>query len=152
MDELIYYFVDDNEVLELINSVSSYTITDESITKSRDYWFNEMNDYSHNITFWDTGQITTMKNMFYNKKEFNELLLWNTTNVVDMSCMFYNATYFNQPLSWNTDNISSVFCMFCGASSFNQRLNWNIGNQVNIRWAFNDSGMYYLPKWYINRP
>ena len=69
MDDLIYYFVDDNELLELINSVSSYTVTDESIMNARDDLFNKIKDLP-SITFWDTGQITTMINMFYNKKEF----------------------------------------------------------------------------------
>ena len=104
MDELIYYFVDDNEVLELINSVSSYTMNDKSIKKSK--------KESQIITFWDTTKVTTMENMFYNKKRFNELLLWNTSNVVTMSLMFYNASSFNQPLEFNTDNVSDMCDMF----------------------------------------
>ena len=35
MDDLIYYFVDDNELLELINSDVSYTLNDDSIVGSK---------------------------------------------------------------------------------------------------------------------
>ena len=35
MDDLIYYFVDDNELLKLINSDVSYTLNDDSIMGSK---------------------------------------------------------------------------------------------------------------------
>ena len=50
-DDLIYYFINDNELLELINSDSSYTINDES----------EILCDSQSITFWDTAKITIME-------------------------------------------------------------------------------------------
>ena len=121
LDNLIYYFVNDKKVLELINSVSSHTMNDESIAFAI-----ESNDYnSQSITFWDTTKITTMKNMFYNKIKFNELLLWNTNNVTNMSYMFCDARSFNQPLEFNTENVTNMACMFYDMSSFNQPLEFN---------------------------
>ena len=104
MDELIYYFVDDNELLKLINSDVSYTLNDDSIMGSK--------KHSQSITFWDTTKITTMEYLFNNKEQFNELLLWNTENVTNMSKMFYDASSFNQPLEFNTDNVTNMSGMF----------------------------------------
>ena len=58
LDDLIYYFVDDNELLELINSDVSYTMTDEGIMGKNAKWNNENdnNNYQY-ITFWDTTKI-----------------------------------------------------------------------------------------------
>jgi len=143
MDELIYYFVDDNELLELINSVSSYTMNDESIKKGLYYQFNksnENNNYQH-ITFWDTSKITTMENMFSFKKQFNELLLWNTKNVTNMAWMFHFNSSFNQPLEFNTRNTRHMSWMFCDAISFNQTLEFNTDNVIDMYGMFKNSGM-----------
>ena len=124
LDDLIYYFVGDNELLELINSDASYTMNDESITEKNNEWNNE-NENENNyqgITFWDTTKITTMRGMFAFKKQFNELLLWNTKNVINMRGMFSGASSFNHPLEFTTDNVTNMSYMFSGASSFNKPL------------------------------
>ena len=100
MDELIYYFVDDNELLKLINSDSSYTLNDDSIMGSK--------KHSQSITFWDTTKITTMEYMFNNKEQFNQPLEFNTENVTNMSYMFCDASSFNQPLEFNTANVTNM--------------------------------------------
>ncbi len=41
LDDLIYYFMGANKLLELINSDWSYTITDESIMRKKDEWNND---------------------------------------------------------------------------------------------------------------
>ena len=81
MDELIYYFVDDNELLELINSDASYTLNDDSIMEALEKVFNVNND-SQSITFWDTWKITTMEYMFNNKEQFNELLIYSLSKSI----------------------------------------------------------------------
>ena len=143
IDDLIYYFVGDNELLELINSDSSYTMNDENSMTTLEGVFNinnETNNYQ-GITFWDTTKITTMERMFFQKKQFNELLLWNTKNVKDMSYMFFNASSFNQPLEFNTKNVVNMSYMFFNASSFNQPLKFNIENVVSMSYMFNNSKM-----------
>ena len=109
--ELIYYFINDNELLELINSVSSYTMNDESIVKAKDELL-RLCESPKSITFWDTTKITNMEYMFCNKPNFNELLLWNTKNVTNMRCMFCSASSFNQPLEFNTKNVTTMCCIF----------------------------------------
>jgi hypothetical protein len=174
-DDLIYYFVGDKEVLELINSNLSYTMNDESISDQIDKWFNEKNGERlgdlQRITFWDTTKITTMNYMFFQKKQFNELLLWNTKNVTNMcgmfdwtkkfnqplefntekvtnmSHMFRRASSFNHPLEFNTENVTNMSCMFDGASSFNQPLEFNMKNVTTMCWMFYNSGMEKMP-WY----
>ncbi len=51
------------------------------------------------ISQWDTSNVTNMKELFKNIKDFNEdISNWNVSNVTDMTGMFYGATTFNQPL------------------------------------------------------
>ena len=91
----------DNDLLELINSDSSYTMNDESIIETQ----------RQSITFWETSKITIMEDMFNdfnNKEHFNELLLWNTKNVTNMFKMFNGLSSFNQPLEFNTKNVTDI--------------------------------------------
>ena len=147
MDELIYYFVNDNELLELINSDASDTMKDESINKSK--------KDTQSITFWDTTKVTKMKDLFVYNYTFNELLLWNTENVTNMYGMFSGASSFNQPLEFNTENVLNMSFMFSEAKSFNQPLEFNTMNVSNMSYMFdgmsgmfNNSGMKNMPHWY----
>ena len=148
LDDLIYYFVGDHELLELINSDSSYTMNDESIMEKKDEWNNENENNYQGITFWDTTKITTMKDMFFQKNQFNELLLWNTSNVTDMRGMFCAALSFNHPLEFNTNNVTDMSWMFRWACSFIQPLEFNTNNVMNMSRMFNNSGMKNIPHWY----
>ena len=58
--------------------------------------------------------VTNMKNMFNDAREFNQDIgNWNTSNVTTMNGMFYNAIDFNQDISsWNTSNVTDMDKMF----------------------------------------
>ena len=80
---------------------------------------------------WDTSKVTTMTNMFYLARPFNEDIgKWDTSKVTDMSGMFEFASSFNQDVgNWDTSKVTSMSYMFYSASSFNQDLsNWNVRN------------------------
>ena len=46
------------------------------------------------IKYWDTTNITIMKQLFYDTNNFNEdLSHWNVSNVKDMTEMFYGSSF-----------------------------------------------------------
>ena len=65
--------------------------------------------FSEVVERWNTGRVTSMRNMFSNAKSFNQPLgNWNTSSVGDMISMFYGASVFNQNISmWNTSALSA---------------------------------------------
>lgn len=74
---------------------------------------------------WDTSQVTSFEALFYRNvtnNTFNEPLgMWQTGNVTTMRSMFFNCTSFNQDISgWNTSSVTTMRTMFNGASSYNQ--------------------------------
>ena len=145
MDDLIY-FIDDKQVLELINSTSSYTMNDLSIITAKIDWFSNENyciDIYGHITFWDTGNTTNMTCIFSNKITFNELLLWNTAKVTNMSGMFCGAREYNQPLEFNTKDVTDMSWMFYCAISFNQPLKFNMSNVKCIEDMFYKQNVNY---------
>ena len=61
--------------------------TDSNIRKAIDAWFNDKDDaiqnYCH-ISNWDTSKVTNMKELFKNKKKFNEdVSKWNVSKVTN---------------------------------------------------------------------
>ena len=49
-----------------------------------------------NISFWDTGSVTNMNNLFYQSTEFNEdLSKWDVSKVTDMLYVSMRARLFS---------------------------------------------------------
>ena len=69
---------------------------------------------------WNVSVVTSMKQLFYCQKDFNEdISRWDTSNVTNMNRMFCLASSFNQPVEgWNTANVTTMSAMFNCASSF----------------------------------
>ena len=108
-----------------------------------------------NINFWNTINIIDMKDIFYNKIDFNDDISdWNTSNVVSMICMFANAKNFNQPIgNWNIINVINIDGMFFDATNFNQSIeNWNIINVIDMGHMFRNAKNFNKPlnNWNIN--
>ena len=72
--------------------------------------------YGH-ISGWDTSLVTDTKELFKNKRNFNDdISQWNVSNVTNMEAMFYCAWSFNQPLEqWNVGNVTDMWGMFSGS-------------------------------------
>ena len=106
-----------------------------------------------NIKYWDTTNITNMRELFYCKRNFNEdISHWNVSKVRDMSGMFYHATSFNGDISnWNVSNVRTMKYMFCGATLFNSDLTgWNVSNGRDMGGMFKGASSFdrvrYSPK------
>ena len=72
-----------------------------------------------NISHWDTHLVTSMKELFQGRGNFNDdIRNWNVSNVTDMCYMFRGASTFNQDLSgWNVSEVTNMDHMFDGASA-----------------------------------
>ena len=134
LTELVYFFDHDNELLELVNSLSSLTV--------KDLHHQEQFCDPPETTFLDTSNIKEMDHIFLNQDEFNNILLWNTKNVTTMEGLFEGATSFNQPLYWNTENVKTMMSLFEGATSFNQPLYWNTENVVDMMSMFQRATLF----------
>ena len=102
-------------------------------------------EHSKEISFWNTKNITTMKEAFKNKIDFNEDIgSWDTKNVIDMSSMFENAKNFNQSINeWIVDNVTDMSNMFKDAIRFNKELTkWNTSNLLDISGMFMNAQLF----------
>ena len=62
-----------------------------------------------------------MSDLFRDYTTFNDdISQWDTSNVVTMRQMFYNASSFNQPIGdWDVSNVTDMYYMFCTISDQN---------------------------------
>jgi surface protein len=112
------------------------------------YNLERINQNFHNISNWDTSNVTSMSGMFMNARNFNQNINnWNTSKVTSMFGMFEIASSFNQPLNnWDTSNVTNMGTMFAGASSFNQPLdNWNTSNVIDMFYMFFNASSFNQP-------
>ena len=89
----------------------------------------------------DTGNVTSMSEMFWYAENFNgDISCWDTSNVTDMSDVFYYAKNFNQDISgWDVSKVTDMRRMFCNARSFNQDIShWDVSKVT-----FVDVYMFY---------
>ena len=96
--------------------------------------------FNDDISRWDTSQVRTMRNMFFNMSAFNQNISgWNVLNVTNMDGMFAHATAFNQDIGgWNMSNVTSMNGMFAQATTFNQDIGvWNTSNVTDMHAMFN---------------
>ena len=118
--------------------------------------FYEATTFNNDLSSWNVGRVTTMRNMFHTAIFFDQPLSnWDTSNVVNMKSMFHEASFFNSDISqwdvsrvrdmsfmffyafsfdrdigsWNTSSVRTVNGMFDQAQTFNQDIsNWDVSN------------------------
>lgn len=110
-----------------------------------------------NIDNFNTGNVITFKNMFYdsplrgkemyfdenNKVHYIPLDLsnWDTSNAIDMSGMFYgceNLESIEGLNSWQTNNVTDISYMFydCYKLTSLRLNNWQTNNVINMSYMF----------------
>jgi surface protein len=96
------------------------------------------------ISLWDTSNVSTMKDLFKDKKNIGDISGWDTSNVTDMSGMFYSSPHFNQPLgNWNVKKVTNMAHMFHCASHFNQPLEaWEVDNVQDMSHMFHRAARF----------
>ena len=113
-------------------------LSNESIREAVRLWRHDQaqatEKYNH-INKWNTSQVTDMRRLFMNYKEFNDNISeWDVSNVTNMSCMFWGASSFNQDVSnWDVSNVTIMDFIFHRASSFNQDVSaWDVSNVTDM--------------------
>jgi surface protein len=97
-----------------------------------------------NINSWNTSNVTSFNEMFYQCNIFNQDIgNWNTENVTTMRQMFREAKAFNKNIGgWNTAKVTNMGAMFNFATAFNQNLgNWSLNSNVDMADMLKDCGM-----------
>lgn len=119
-----------------------FEMTDSNIKTAVNLWASDnsraLATYGH-ISTWDVSRITNMKQLFYNRKNFNENLSgWNVSAVADMDAMFSEAQLFNTPVGmWDVSMVTAMASMFTGAGSFNTDIGtWNVSRLTNAHHMF----------------
>ncbi len=110
--------------------------------------FQDQKDFNDDISKWNVSKVTDMSDMFYGATSFNQPLnAWDVSNVTNMESVFHYATAFNQPLNdWNVSMVQEMSYMFSNASNFNQPLNrWNVGNVTGMMNMFSSAISFDQP-------
>ena len=113
------------------------------ITDMAQLFFGE--SVSHDITGWDTNNVTTMYQMFRQASTFNQDIgSWDTSKVTNMEEMFRRASTFNQDIgSWDTSSVTTMKRMFQQASAFNQDIgDWDTSSVTNMNNMFNSVAVF----------
>ncbi|GMH93577.1 hypothetical protein TL16_g12668 [Triparma laevis f. inornata] len=118
--------------------------------------------YGH-ISDWNVSEVTSMKDLFYQKDRFNDdISRWNVGQVEDMAAMFQLAREFNQDLSgWNVEKCKNMKLMFNGIKKFaspnpnmDTIVNWELMSEVtSMKDIFADQGEFNedISRWNVDR-
>ncbi len=104
--------------------------------------------FNHDISVWDTSNVTDMNSMFWQASAFNhDISTWDTSKVTWMDWMFADAVAFNQPLAdWDTSSLTRISFMFRGATSFNQPLAaWDTSKVTDMSRMFSGATSFNQP-------
>jgi surface protein len=84
--------------------------------------------FDQDLSAWDTGAVSNMRDTFSFAYRFNGALFRNTSKVTDMCGMFNFAQRFDKDLSaWDTRQLTNMTRMFQYAQSFTQDIShWNL--------------------------
>ena len=106
------------------------------------------------INYWNTSQVTSMKDIFAGMSFNEDIACWDTSNVTTMEDMFHEASHFNQDISsWDVGKVANFSSMFIYATSFNQNIsNWNVSSSQNFFAMFDGATNFdqNLSKWSWN--
>ncbi|MDA9157012.1 BspA family leucine-rich repeat surface protein [Flavobacteriaceae bacterium] len=144
-----YTVVDDTNIASQIDG-GNYNLCTTRVTDFSNLFMgnNDPNPSTFNsdISFWDTSNGTTMKNLFNLAVDFDQdLSAWDTSNVIDMSYMFKKAYKYNNGSQngigdWDTSKVTTMNRMFERAYKFNQDIgDWDTSSVLNMEWMFHNA-------------
>lgn len=101
--------------------------------------------FNHDISAWDTTNVTDMRGMFSNARAFNQPIgNWDTSNVKDMSNIFNSTESFDQDLSgWDTSKVTDMSYAFEYAAVFDGNITtWNTSSVMDMAGMFSNALMF----------
>ncbi len=135
--------------------------------------------FTHNISSWDTSNVTNMSRAFLESMFNSEINDWDVSNVTDMALLFRDNASFNKPLnkwntskvtnmkhmfkntsfnqdisSWDTSKVTNMIDMFNYAYAFNRPLNsWNVSEVTNMSNMFSAAQLFNQPldRWNVSK-
>ncbi len=120
------------------NFVVSEQLTDANFQTAVNLWFDNQAEanatYGH-IRDWNVSAVTSMRQAFMGRSNFNEDISgWNVSSVNFFGQMFMEASSFDQNIGdWNVSQGKSFGLMFMDASAFNQDIgDWNVSSAINM--------------------
>ena len=140
-------YMESRSVYSQLNNKNIRDILKEYLSDIEETKKKIVEDYG-TIDNWNVSQVTNMRELFKEYKNFNEdISNWNVSNVTNMQRMFACVYSFNQPLNnWNVSNVTNMQHMFDGAKTFNQPLNnWNVFNVKTMKWMFYQASKFNQP-------
>lgn len=155
INNLIKYLNRNN--IKITSIELKYNFDNDSLRDAVNEWCNNKDEARiryGDINTWDVSQVTDMRELFYNKFQFNDNISnWNTSNVTNMSHMFSNATNFNQDIytrvlpdgnfAWDVSNVTNMNGMFAYTESFNGNIsNWNTSKVTNMSFMFSETNNF----------
>ena len=129
---------------------------DTSLVTDTKELFKDKRNFNDDISQWNVSNVTRMDHMFNGATAFNQdISKWNVSKVTRMEFMFYSARAFNQPLEkWNVSNVSDMQFMFCSAWKFNQPIGqWDVSHVTTMEGMFNNARAFNQPigNWNVSR-
>ena len=154
----LYTVVDDSTIGSLSNNTGilatgNYNLCTTLVTDFSNLFMgnndSEPSTFNSDISFWDTSNGTTMKNLFNLAVDFDQdLSAWDTSNVTDMSYMFKKAYKYNNGAqngigNWDTSKVTTMNRMFERAYKFNQDIGgWDTSKVSNMEWMFHNATIF----------
>jgi len=107
--------------------------------------FYEHKAFNEDIASWDVGKVTNMYYMFSKAAAFNGAISsWDVGEVKDMYGVFYRATAFNGAIaSWDVGEVTTMSEMFGDAAAFNEDIaSWDVGNVRAMKYMFSGAAAF----------
>ena len=138
-----------------VNLVSVPSVLPSTVVSLEDTFWEAGSFNDASISEWDTGNVTSMEEMFTEASSFDQSLnSWNTSSVTSMEEMFEDATSFNQDINgWDTSSVTNLSEMFDGATSFNQDISdWDTSSVTDMNGMFESASAFNqsLSSWNVS--
>ena len=137
-----YMVVDDSTITAQI-AAGNYNLVTTGVTSMTRMF--EYTTFNTDISFWDTSNVTDMREMFRNAQVFNQDIgNWDVSSVTDMRSLFSNAIAFNQDIgNWDTSSVTDMVYMFYAANAFNQDIgSWDVSSATNMSDMFGNADVF----------
>ena len=99
-------------------------------------------EYGH-ISTWNTSLVTNMKNLFYDKSDFNDdISKWNVSSVTNMDSMFCDTSFNGDISGWNVSSVTNMSHMFRGTPFDGDISGWDVSSVTNSEEMFQDCPIF----------